>query len=192
MSEMWFDPDAIRGDFESAIGNLFYPAIFSAATTYGVGDLVRLNGMVYLSAAPAIGITPPATPWNLVGRALPLIYENVNSDVGENGAVQMQISWLRTDSQSIGCFNGSLRSISGVLSCWIYSPRSVGTSMALRDSMRLRSLLSKWRSVSDCGKQVRVHAINGPRSVTPRAGNDFHLHVISCSLTAMERIQTLR
>lgn len=192
MAEFWFDPNVIRGDIESTLTGFFYPPVFSATVAYQQGDLVRLNGLVFQAPSALTGVIPPATPWEEKGRALPIVYENVESPLGQQGAIRLQISWLDTSNESIGCGEGSLRSIDGVLSCWIFSPKNAGTAIGLKDAMRLRQILNLWKRVSDCGQQIRVYSVNGPRPSSGPQGSDFYTHIVSCSLVAMERIQTLR
>lgn len=192
MTESWFDPDAIRGDIESTLTELFQPPVFSATVNYQKNDLVRLGGFVFRATAPAIGALPPAAPWEKEGRALPLVYENVPSALGKEGGLLIRISWMSTRNESIGCESGSLRSIEGVLSCWILSPKNMGTSYGVVDAARLRRAFGLWNAVSDCGKQVRMYAVNGPRTENPREGSDFYAHIVTCSMVAMERVNTLR
>ena len=188
----WFNPDAIRGDFEKTLTDYFYPPAFNPLTTYQPETLVRYNGLLFVNSAISIGSIPPLFPWVEGGRALKPIYENVDSTLDPNGAIRIQISWGGTNNESIGCRDGSLRSIEGTLICWIFTPKSKGTSSGLANGARLRTILNSWNASADCGEQVRVYAVRGPSTFEPPRGSDFHAHIVSCSLTAMERVPSLR
>lgn len=193
MADTWFDPDAIRGDFEKTLAELFNPAPYASSSTYAKGDLVQYQGNVYSALVDDLDTAPPGEDWQFESRVLPLLYENVNSAPTMQGAIRIQISWFLTQNASVGCPDGSLRSIDGTLSSWIFSPRSQGTSAGLRDASRMRRVLGAWRLASDCGKQVMVYGVNGPRGAPDLLqGADFHTHIITCSLRAMERVGSWR
>jgi hypothetical protein len=192
MAEMWFDPNAIRGDIEKTLTQAFNPSVYKATTNYVKDALVSLGGFVYSASASTIGVAPPANPWVKESRVLKLIYENVDATLATAGSLRIVISWLGTSNESVGCDIGSLRSIEGTLTCWVLSPKSSGTSVGLVDAARLRRLFNSWKGVSDCGKQIRMYAANGPRSASVPSDSDFYSHVVTCSLVAMERVQTLR
>lgn len=184
----WFNPDAIRGDFEQALAESFDPLPYDSFVAYPGNSLVQFNSLIYRASSQVSGASPPNAPWVEIGPTMKLIYENVESSFNVNGGIRISISWRETRNESIGCNSGSLRSIDGTVSFWIFTPRNVGTSRALRCAMRLRELLNDWRSVSDCGSQVRVYAVNGPRTYDLPSGSDFHAHLVTCSLLAMERV----
>lgn len=120
------------------------------------------------------------------------IYENVEATLHPSGSIRLQISWGSTTDQSIYCPDGTLRSISGVLSVWIFSPANKGTSTPLQTAITLRREFLKWSRLGTCGSEVRISSVNGPRSVETVAGSDFHVHVLTATLTAMEQVSYLR
>lgn len=188
MVATWFDPNAIRGDIESELARQFMPPAYSSAANYVEDSIVSLGGFVYSASAPVTGVSPPSPPWYKVGRVLKVYYENVESVISEEGGLRVAISWFGTRNESVGCDDGVLRSIDGTLTCWVFSPRNLGTSIGLVDGARLRRILNLWNSVSDCGKQIRTRAVSGPRATTPSPGADFYTHIVTCSLQAMERV----
>jgi hypothetical protein len=192
ISESWFDPNAIRGDIEQTLTGRFDPPVFSALVPYDAGSYVQLNKVVYQTPSPAVGIIPPAVPWEAQGNVYKLIYENVDSTIPVEGAIRIQISWMMTQNASIGSGDGSLRSVEGVISCWIISPKNTGTKQSLLSASRLRQVFAEWNRASDCGKQIRMYAVNGPRSYQSDPKDEYHIHVVTASITAMERVQTLR
>lgn len=121
-----------------------------------------------------------------------LVYENVESSLGPTGAIRIQISWGGTTDESISCLDGSLRSITGVLSSWIFTPKNQGTSQGLKAAMQLREAYMNWNRLGTCGKQARISAVNGPRSIEASTGDDYHIHILTATLTAMERVSYLR
>jgi hypothetical protein len=192
MAEMWFDPNAIRGDIEKTLTQSFNPPAYSSTTNYLKDALVSLGGFVYSASANTVGVAPPANPWVKESRVLKLVYENVDTTLATAGSLRIMISWSVTTNESVGCDVGALRSITGTLTCWVLSPKSSGTSAGLIDAARLRRLFNMWKGVSDCGRQIRMYAVNGPRSASAPSDADFYSHVVTCSLGAMERVQTLR
>jgi hypothetical protein len=188
----WFDPDAIRGDFEKTLTNLFYPSAFNPLVNYSPQTLVRFNGLLFVNSVASFGPVPPSYPWEEAGEALKPIYENVESELDPNGALRIQISWGGTSNESIGCIDGALRSIEGALTCWIFTPKNKGTRSGLINGARLRRILSAWNSSSDCGEQVRAYTVRGPSVFQLPKGSDFYAQIVSCSLTAMERVSGLR
>lgn len=188
----FFDPDAIRGDVESHLTGIFYPKVYSAATPYAVGDRARLNGNVYVAKNPVTGLTPPSANWDEDGPAYKVIYENVGTTLAESGAIRLAISWAGTQDESIGCTEGTLRLITGVLTCWIFTPRNAGTSQGLKAATRLRRSLLDWNRIGTCGKGVQFHNPNGPRSATVPTGADYYAHIVAVTLRTMERVSYLR
>lgn len=187
----YFDPDAIRGDIESAITEVFYPRVYSTTQSYAPGDRVRLGGAVYWANTSVSGVTPPSAEWNDEGPAYKLIYENVESNFAEQGSIRISISWTETSDASIGCPSGTLRSVEGVLSAWIFTPRNRGTSAGLKAAARLRQQYLNWSRLGTCGKGVRISTVNGPRAGGINQGDDFYVHILSARLTAMEQVRYL-
>ena len=120
------------------------------------------------------------------------IYENVPATLTPEPTIRIQISWGETTDESISCPDGSLRSITGTLSTWVYTPKNQGTSKGLVAAMDLRSLYMQWNRLGDCGQQVRISSVNGPRAGGAATGDDFYVHVLTATLTAMERVSYLR
>lgn len=188
----WFNPDAIRADFEQTLTNYFYPPEFNALISYQPETLVRFGGLIFSNFVECTGVAPPSYFWLKTGQALKPIYENVDSTFDSSGSLRIQIFWGGTANESIGCPNGSLRSVEGTLVCWIITSRGRGTSTGLAEGARLRSVLNSWNTLSSCGDCVRVSAIRGPSVFESPKGSDFYAHIVSCSLTAMERVPSLR
>lgn len=187
-----FDPNAIRGDIESELTNVFYPSAHSAATSYVVGNRVRLGGVVYRANAPVIGVTPPSAEWDSEGPVYPIIYENVDGKLAPSGGIKVMISWTDTYDASIYCETGTLREVNGVLSTWILTPKNQGTAAALKASARLRSLYLRWARQGTCGQQVKISSVRGPSSSMPSSPTDHCVYVMTASLKAMERVVYVR
>lgn len=188
----WFNPDAIRGDFEKTFTDLYYPPAFSAAENYAIGDRVRFNGKVYVSNGDSIGSTPPSIDWTEANRACKIIYENVEANVDPMASMKILISWFDTSNESISCEEGTLRSITGTFTCWIATPKNQGTSAGLQIGGSVRQTLALWRELGTCGEAVRASVIRGPRSSQTAPGLDYYAHVVTATLTAMEQVPYLR
>lgn len=183
----WFDPDAIRGDFESTFTTLYYPPVYSAATTYQIGSRVRLNGNVYESTQVVVGVTPPSAQWSLLGSACKVLYENVPSTL-DTSSLRLQLSWGDTNNESIYHPGGRMRRIDGVIGVWIFTPKGQGTSKSLQIAARVRQTLNLWNKLGTCGKQVMVYDVNGPRSVDSSADESHFLQILSAGLTVFEKL----
>lgn len=188
----WFNPEAIRGDIEKTITNGFRPKVHNQISVYQPGDFVRLDDIVYEALNKNTVSIPPSADWSTKGPVYPIVYENIDSMFGDNGSIRVQISWGNTSDESIGCNNTYLRMITGVLSTWVITPRNKGTKPGLLASMRLREIFSKWNRLGTCGSEIKISAINGPRSVTPNPGDNHFTHILLGTLMAMEKAPRLR
>lgn len=184
----WFDPDVIRGDVELGLTNYFYPSAYSASSTYQINDRVRSGGNVFRALEVVTGTAPPSAEWTNEGPAYRVLYENVQSVFGENGAIKTVLDWNGTQKESIWGPDGVMRSIDGVLSCWIFTPRYQGTSSGLKASMRMRQFFNQWNRLGTCGRQMMITSPNGPRSIEPDEGDDFYIHILTASARAIETV----
>lgn len=183
----WFDPDAIRADIESTFTSFYYPAVYSAATSYISGNLVRLNGSVYQANQSAVGVTPPAAQWTLLGDACKVLYENVPSTL-DNTSIRIQLSWGATSNESIQGAGSRLRRVDGVIGIWIFTPKGQGTSKSLKVASRVRQTMNLWNRLGTCGEQVMIYDVNGPRSVDSTAEDTHLLQILSGSLMVLEKV----
>jgi hypothetical protein len=188
----FFDPDVIRGDFESTLTGIFYPPVYSASVSYASDARARLNGFVYRALAPVTGVTPPSGQWFQEGIACKIIYSNVESKIDPRGTIKIEVSWGSTRDSSISCVEGSLRDVTGSISSWILTPRNIGTSAGLKVATRLREAYMQWNRIGTCGKQVKIVSVNGPKVISVDPGSDFFGHIMVGTIKTMERVSYLR
>ena len=192
MTVAWFDPDTIRGDFESTFTSLYWPASYNATKNYALDERVRLGDRVYVATAPGAGVAPPGSQWQESGPACRIIYENVESTLGQFAAIRLALAWRDTKDETIYCPDGSLRSIKGTITFWVLTPKNQGTSTGLKIASSIRQSLALWKRIGTCGKEVRVSDVNGPRGGDAGQGSDHFLHIVTASLTTMEQVDYLR
>jgi hypothetical protein len=188
----WFDPDAIRGDIESTLTGLFDPPVYDPAAPYAKGDYVQLDRVIY-RALVALPVTPPPSlEWDTVGTTYKLVYENVESRLDPYGSIRIQISWGISSFETLYCNEGATRSVAGVATFWIITPKNQGTSQGLQATARLRAILGLWNRLGTCGKQVRISAINGPQASDVYKNSDLYVHILTATLTALETVPFVR
>jgi hypothetical protein len=188
-----FDPDAIRGDIETTLTQYFYPPFYDPLKPYLVDDFIQDNGRVYRAILPSTGVLPPdPRTWKLLGAAYKLVYENDESSLDPFGSIRIMISWGSSNYSTLQCVDRGTRTITGVISTWIFTPRNQGTSQGLQAAMRLREVFGLWDRIGTCGKQVRISAIDGPQSSANNSQSDLHAHVLTATLTALESVPFVR
>lgn len=193
LGDQAFAPDAIRGRLEATLQILFSPAAHDPATAYTAGNRASANGSVYRAIGKVVTADPPDPEWELEGPVYPVLYENVPAKIPAKGAVRMAISWGNTDPMAIRCNTGRMQRVTGVLTCWIYTPANEGTRAGLLAIKRLRDELRRWNppgvdpnGTTPAGEYVRVTNPNGPRSSGPANGFDFFTHNLTATLTVIE------
>jgi hypothetical protein len=187
----WFKPDVIRGDIENTLTTYFSPPAYAAATTYAIGARVRSASLVYAATAVTTGSAPPSANWVLEGPTYPIIYENVPAVFQLQGAIRVAISWFETQDEGMLCADGRLRSVSGVISTWFFTPRNKGTNAGVSAAARMRRLFAEWDRIGTCGSQCLISRISGPRAIEPDPKADHFIHLLTGKLTTMERVGEL-
>ena len=184
----WFNPDSIRSDIESTFTNMYYPAAYSAATSYVAGNRVRRNGIVYEANQSVAGVVPPASQWNTIGSACKVLYQNVPSTL-DTISMRIELSWGRTTNESSYSTEGRLRRVDGAMGVWIFTPKGQGSSSSLQIASRVRQTMFLWNRLGTCGEQVMIYDVNGPRSVDSVAEDTHFLQILSASLMVLEKAQ---
>lgn len=188
-----FEPDKIRQDLELLWTRIFAPAAWVADTTYQNKSFVSNGGNVYMACGEVAGAAEfNPDDWQQIGPVLPVLYQNVTSEIPEQGAVRIITSWTGTGTTpAIPCSDyGNPGFVEGVLSVFLYVPKNEGTSRGLQIATTIRRFMQVWDKLPAPTANPRPCYLMtgpvGPNSAGSEVETSFFTYSLSTELQAWD------